>query len=73
MFAYCSTRYVALMEVYAERAQDCTPAPGAPKGIVKKWLVSPIKNAGRNVTTNSYCTSMEQKDFHFGLTVVGTI
>ncbi|KAJ4444775.1 hypothetical protein ANN_06572 [Periplaneta americana] len=40
------------------------------------WLVAPIKNAGRNVTTDRYCTSVDlPEDLYsdYNLTLVGTM
>lgn len=75
MLADCSTRYVLRMEVYAGKPQNSTSISRGPQGIVKR-LVDPIKNSGRNVTTDRYYTSVElAEDLYkdFGLTLVGTL
>lgn len=75
MLADCETRYVLQMEVYAGKTEDSTPNTRGPKEIVKR-LVSPLRNSGRNVTTDRYYTSIDlAEDLYreFGLTLVGTL
>lgn len=75
MLADCENRYVLRMEVYAGKTENSTPESRGPRGIVKR-LVDPIRNSGRNVTTDRYYTSVElAEDLYkdFGLTLVGTL
>lgn len=67
-------RYVYKMEVYAGKSKKLINENG-PNQIVKR-LVEPIKNSGRNVTTDRYYTSVElAEDLYknYGLTMVGTL
>ncbi|KAJ4425493.1 hypothetical protein ANN_28111 [Periplaneta americana] len=58
ILADCRERYVLRMEVYAGKTEDSTPVSRGPKPIVKR-LATPLKESGRNITTDRYYTSVE--------------
>ncbi|KAJ4441429.1 hypothetical protein ANN_11284, partial [Periplaneta americana] len=58
ILADCRERYVLRMEVYAGETEDSTPVSRGPKPIVKR-LATPLKESGRNITTDRYYTSVE--------------
>ena len=64
-------RYVVNMELYAQRSEISNSAVD-----VVTRLVTPIKNSGRNVTTDRFYTSVDQAEklWHsYKLTLVGTM
>ena len=74
ILADCEYRYVHSMEVYAGK-DGTTPESRGPREVVKR-LIAPIKNTGRNVTTDRYYTSVElAEDLYsdYNTTLVGTM
>ncbi|KAJ4431072.1 hypothetical protein ANN_19665 [Periplaneta americana] len=74
LFADCDYRYVHCMDVYAVKQEGTTPESRGPRKIVKR-LVAPIKDSGRNVTTDLFYTSIELAEdlYKCKITLVGTM
>ncbi|KAJ4435659.1 hypothetical protein ANN_18275 [Periplaneta americana] len=62
------------MEVYADKQEGTTPESREPREVVKRH-VAPIKDIGRNVTTDRFYTSVELVEdlYERKMTLVGTM
>ncbi|KAJ4436923.1 hypothetical protein ANN_17055 [Periplaneta americana] len=62
------------MKVYADKQEGTTPESRGPGEVVKR-LVAPIKDTGRNVTTERFYTSVELAEdlYECKTTLVGTM
>lgn len=75
MLADYKIRYILRMEVYVGKSGDSISESRGPTQIVKR-LAEPLRNSGRNITTDRYYTSVdlaEELYNDFGLTLVGTM